>query len=72
MSLSPILVLHILGGIFGLLSGAAAMLFRKGSPRHVLAGRVFVVSMLVMAAGAAYLGVTKHQPGNVGGGIFTF
>jgi hypothetical protein len=38
----------------------------------VLAGRIFVASMLVMAAGAAYLGVIKHQPGNVGGGIFTF
>src|SRR5438477_9402876 len=36
----------------GLLSGTAAMSFRKGSPRHVLAGRVFVASMLVMAAGA--------------------
>lgn len=70
--MSPPLVLHISGGVFGLLSGAAAMVFRKGSPRHVLAGRIFVASMLVMATGAAYLGVTKHQPGNVGGGIFTF
>lgn len=72
MTLSPILLLHILGGTIGLLSGAAAMFFRKGSPRHVLAGRVFVASMLVMGAGAAYLGVIKHQPANVGGGIFTF
>ena len=72
MSLSPVLTFHILGGVFGLLSGAAAMLFRKGSPRHVLAGRVFVASMLVMGAGAASLGITRHQPENVAGGIFTF
>jgi hypothetical protein len=72
MTFSPILLLHIFGGTIGLLSGAAAMFFRKGSARHVLVGRVFVASMLVMAAGAAYLGVTKHQPANVGGGIFTF
>lgn len=72
MTLSPILLLHILGGSTGLLSGAAAMLFRKGSPLHVLAGKIFVASMLVMGAGAAYLGVIKHQPANVGGGIFTF
>lgn len=72
MNYSPILLVHILGGTTGLLSGTAAMLFRKGSPRHVLAGRIFVASMLVMAAGAAYLGVIRHQPGNVGGGIFTF
>jgi hypothetical protein len=69
---SPILLVHILGGTIGLLSGTAAMAFRKGSPRHVLAGKIFVASMLVMSAGAACLGVTKHQPANVGGGIFTF
>lgn len=72
MTDSPILVLHICGGTVGLLSGTAAMIFRKGSPRHVLAGKIFVTSMLVMAAGAAFLGITRHQPGNVGGGIFTF
>src|SRR5689334_24317153 len=72
MAYSPILLVHICGGTLGLLSGTAAMSFRKGSPRHVLAGRIFVASMLFMAAGAAYLGVIKHQPANVGGGIFTF
>ena len=72
MSLSPVLFIHICGGTLGLFSGAAALSFRKGSRWHVLSGRVFVASMLVMAAGAAYLGVTRHQPSNVGGGIFTF
>ena len=72
MTDSPILLVHICGGTVGLLSGTAAMSFRKGSPRHVLAGKVFVASMLLMAAGAAFLGITRHQPGNVGGGIFTF
>lgn len=72
MNLSPVLFIHICGGTLGLFSGAAALAFRKGSRWHVAAGRVFVASMLVMAAGAAYLGVTKHQPSNVGGGIFTF
>ena len=72
MTDSPILLAHICGGTAGLLSGTAAMSFRKGSPRHVLAGRIFVASMLVMAAGAAFLGVTRNQPNNVGGGIFTF
>jgi hypothetical protein len=48
------------------------MSFRKGSPRHVLAGKVFVLSMLTMAVGAVYLAIVKHQPNNVGGGIITF
>jgi len=54
-----------------LLSGTAAMSFRKGSPRHVLAGKVFVASMLTMGAFAVYLAITRHQPNNIGGGILT-
>jgi uncharacterized membrane protein len=72
MPYSPIMLVHIAGGSVGLLSGAAAIVFRKGSPRHVLAGRIFVVAMLVMAAFAAYIAYVKNQPSNVGGGIFTF
>ncbi len=55
-----------------MLSGTAAMSFRKGSPRHVQAGKVFVASMLIMALGAVYLGIVKNQPSNIGGGIITF
>jgi len=72
MSFSPILLVHICAGTLGLLSGAAAISFRKGSRGHVLAGRVFVVSMLTMAAGAVYLAIVRHQPNNLGGGILTF
>jgi hypothetical protein len=72
LSYSPVLLIHICGGTVGLLSGTAAMTFRKGFPRHVLAGRVFVASMLTMAAFAVYLAITRHQPNNIGGGIFTF
>src|SRR6266481_5267827 len=72
MSYSPILVVHICGGTLGLVSGTAAMSFRKGSPRHVLAGRVFVASMLTMAVFAVYLAIVRHQPSNIGGGILTF
>jgi len=48
------------------------MSFRKGSPRHVLAGKVFVASMLTMATFAVYLAIVRHQPSNIGGGILTF
>ena len=54
-----------------MLSGTAAMTFRKGSPRHVLAGKVFVASMLTMGVFAVYLAFTRHQPNNIGGGILT-
>jgi uncharacterized membrane protein len=72
MSYSPILLVHICAGTLGLLSGTAALSFRKGSPRHALAGKIFVASMLTMAVGAVYLATVKHQQNNIGGGIFTF
>jgi hypothetical protein len=72
MLFSTILIIHICAGTVGLLSGTAATCFKKGSPRHAVAGRIFVASMLTMALGAVYLGVVRHQTGNVGGGIFTF
>src|SRR5256885_14516303 len=59
----PILIIHICGGVVGLLSGAAAMSFRKGSRPHRLAGNIFFVAMLVMGSSAVYLG-------NVVGGLF--
>jgi hypothetical protein len=71
MSYSPILIVHICGGSLGLLSGTAAMTFRKGSLRHVLAGKVFVASMLTMGVFAVYLAITRHQPSNIGGGFLT-
>lgn len=43
------LVVHIMGGALGLLSGTAAIIAAKGSRPHRIAGRVFFASMLVMA-----------------------
>ena len=69
MSFSPVL---ICSGALGLLSGAVAIAFRKGSRRHRLAGNVFVVSMLGLGASGAYMAIMKFQPGNILGGTFTF
>jgi hypothetical protein len=71
MPYSPTLLVHISAGTIGLLSGTAALSFRKGSPRHILAGRIFVASMLTMGAFAVYLAIVRHQPNNIGGGILT-
>jgi len=68
----PLLALHISGGIIGLLSGAVAMIYRKGSRGHRVAGDVFVVSMLVMGACGSTLALMKHQINNVFGGLLTF
>jgi hypothetical protein len=52
----PILIIHICGGVVGLLSGIAAISFRKGSLRHRKAGNIFFIAMLTMGSTAAYLG----------------
>lgn len=51
------LMVHIVGGALGLLSGAAAMIAAKGSLPHRMAGRVFFASMLVMAVMGGYIAV---------------
>jgi hypothetical protein len=68
----PLLILHISGGILGLLSGTVAMIYHKGSRGHRLAGDVFVVAMLTMGVCGSILSLMKHQTGNVFGGALTF
>jgi hypothetical protein len=72
MPYSPLLLFHIGGGIAGLLSGAVAMSFRKGSRPHRVAGNVFFVSMLGMSAAGAYLAFRESELNNVFGGLLTF
>lgn len=72
MSFSPILLLHICSGTIGVLSGFAAVSFRKGSRRHRMAGNVFVISMLSLGATGVYLALMKSQMTNVFGGVLTF
>lgn len=73
MAYPALLFLHICGAGIGLLSGTAALIFRKGFRRHRAAGNVFFVSMLTMAAsGAAIAAFIKPNIGNVFGGVVTF
>src|SRR4051794_24584048 len=67
----PVLLLHILAGISGLVSGAAAMSFRKGSERHGMVGHVFFVSMITLGLTGSYIGARMGDRANLVGGIFT-
>ncbi|MGA9508209.1 MAG: hypothetical protein WBV55_06125 [Candidatus Sulfotelmatobacter sp.] len=69
---SPLLVLHIIGGTLGMLSGFVAVFLRKGSRQHGLAGNVFVIAMLTLSSTGVLLALMKSQPGNVLGGTLTF
>jgi uncharacterized membrane protein len=72
MTYSPLLIVHICGGIAAILSGYLSLLVRKGSRLHRISGDVFVISMLFMAGGGAYIALVKSQPMNVLAGVFTF
>lgn len=73
MTISPVLVsIHIGMGTVGLLSGAAALSFRKGSRRHRAAGNAFFVSMLIMSAIGAYGSLFVPEMISVLVGVLTF
>lgn len=69
---SPILILHIIAGTLGMLSGFVAVFLLKGSRRHAIAGTIFVLAMLSLGASGVYLAILKSQPGNILGGTLTF
>ena len=56
-------ILHIGGGMLALVAGTIAVFARKGGRLHRRAGTLFFVSILVMAAFAAYLAVV--MPGQL-------
>jgi hypothetical protein len=62
-------IAHISMGTLGLLSGAAAMTFGKGSRLHRAAGDVFFVSILLLGGTGAYMALfIKPNMGNFMGG----
>jgi len=69
---SPLLLLHIVAGTLGMLSGFVAVFLRKGSRRHGFAGNIFVMAMLCLSSSGVFLAIMKHQPGNILGGALTF
>ena len=68
----PLLILHILGGSFGLLAGTVAMIARKGDRLHRLSGDVFTAAMLTLAASGFCLAILKSQVSNVIAAVLTF
>src|SRR3979490_3002702 len=72
MTLSPLVIFHICVGTIGILSGAAALFFLKGSRQHRAAGNIFFTSMLSLSASGAYLAFLMPVMVSVVAGILTF
>ena len=71
---AAILALHVGGAAVGLVSGGAAMVFRKGGRLHRAAGNLFFVSMLAMSGVGAAVApfLPSQQLPNTLAGVFTF
>ncbi len=69
-----VLLVHISAGSIGLLSGTAALIFRKGSRWHARAGKIFVAAMLTMSAIGASVAPFLPVPerASVLAGVLTF
>lgn len=65
LSAFPILYVHIVAGTVALVAGAFALLVRKGGRLHRQSGKVFIVSMLVMAGLGAYVATLMPQRGTM-------
>src|SRR5688500_14534030 len=66
------ILLHIIGGLIGLTSGAVALSAGKGSKLHRKSGMVFVYSMLVLSTSGAVMAVLKPERTSVIAGMLTF
>ena len=65
-------LLHILGGLTGLTSGAIALSARKGSRPHRKSGMIFVYAMLLMSASGAIMAALLPERVTVIAGLLTF
>jgi hypothetical protein len=54
--------LHAALGVAGILGAIMALILVKGSERHILAGRIFVVAVAVAAATAIAFSFTTFAP----------
>lgn len=55
--MTPTLILHIGAAATGLITGGAALVFRKGWPLHQVAGTAFFTSMLAMSLTGFWLAI---------------
>jgi peptidoglycan/LPS O-acetylase OafA/YrhL len=66
------ILLHIIGGLIGLTSGAIALSAPKGGTLHRKSGIVFVYAMLVLSSTGALMAALKPEKVSMIAGLLTF
>jgi len=67
-----VILLHIIGGLVGLASGAVALSASKGANLHRKSGMIFVYAMMVLSASGALMAALKPERVSVVAGMLTF
>jgi len=68
-----LILIHVCAAIVGIISGYVALIFKKGSGRHQVAGTMFCIAMMVMTTSAAYIAAfLRPVPINVVAASLTF
>jgi hypothetical protein len=70
--MSPLLIFHIATASIAVMGGLAAMVLRKGSAWHRMAGTIFGLGMICMTVSAIPLALLKTQTLNALVGVLTF
>ena len=65
------ILLHIIGGLAGLTSGAVALSAPKGAKLHRQSGTIFVCAMLVLSASGAVMAALKPERISMIAGMLT-
>ena len=66
------ILVHIIAGLSGLISGAVALSARKGAKLHRKSGMIFVYAMLVLSASGALMAAVIPERISVIAGMLTF
>ncbi len=69
MTISLIGLFHAAMGVIGIVTGIVALCTRKGGRLHIVAGRVFVASIIVTAVSATWLAIKSEEFGFIGAGV---
>lgn len=66
-----LLVIHVITGFIALVTGLVAMVAKKGQKTHRVSGKIFFISMLLVALSAVGIALIKSIPFMLHIGIFT-
>jgi len=65
------MLLHIITGSIAVIAGLLALILKKGQKYHRLSGKVFVISMAIMALSGAYIAYIKPMMITLIAGVYT-